>query len=253
MPRAERSGVSAAVRIGTSGWEYRHWRGDFYPNGLPKERWLEFYADRFDTVELNASFYRLPGADTFRRWGRRVPATFAFAVKASRYLTHVRRLREPEEPIARLRERARELGTHLGPYLYQLPPRWRPNVERLAEFLDAARSPMPQAIEFRDARWYEPAVLDLVAASGMALCLHDMAGSATPPRPIGPFAYVRFHGSGATYGGRYPDADIERWAERIAGWAGDGLRVWAFFNNDIGGHAVRDAARLREAVGRRRV
>ena len=251
MERAGSRRMSAPIRIGTSGWEYEHWRGDFYPKELPKDRWLEYYTARFDTVELNASFYRLPLAATFRRWSQRVPVGFAFAVKASRYLTHIRRLREPEEPLARLRQRARQLGSHLGPYLYQLPPRWQPNVERLAAFLDAARTTLPQAIEFRDRRWYEPTVLELVAARGMALCLHDMAGSATDHRPVGPLVYVRFHGSGAKYGGRYPDDAIETWADRLSGWAAEGLPVWAYFNNDIGGHAVRDADRLRAAVARR--
>jgi uncharacterized protein YecE (DUF72 family) len=190
MERAECSDVSAPIRIGTSGWEYDGWRGDFYPADLPKDRWLEFYTRRFDTVELNASFYRLP-------------------------------------------------------------PRWQPNPDRLSAFLDAARSDTPQAVEFRDRRWYEPATLQLVAASGMALCLHDMTGSATDHRPVGPFVYVRFHGAGAKYGGRYPDDVLEAWADRMVGWAGDGLPVWAYFNNDIGGHAPRDADRLRVAVARR--
>jgi uncharacterized protein YecE (DUF72 family) len=251
MERAESLDVSARIRVGTSGWEYDGWRGDFYPADLPKDRWLEFYTRRFDTVELNASFYRLPLAATFRRWAQRVPAPFTFAVKASRYLTHIRRLREPEEPLSRLRERARQLGPHLGPYLYQLPPRWQPNRERFSAFLEAARSDVPQAVEFRDRRWYEPAILELVAASGMALCLHDMTGSATDHRPVGPFVYVRFHGAGARYGGRYPDDALQAWADRMVGWAADGLPVWAYFNNDIGGHAPRDADRLRTEVARR--
>src|SRR5688500_15422995 len=119
--------MAARVRVGTSGWEYRHWVGTFYPRDLSRERRLEFYAERFDTVELNNSFYRLPDADDFTAWARRVPDGFTFAVKASRYLTHLRRLRDPSEPLDRLWSRARRLGDQLGPMLYQLPPRWRPN------------------------------------------------------------------------------------------------------------------------------
>jgi uncharacterized protein YecE (DUF72 family) len=169
-------------------------------------------------------------------------------VKASRYLTHVRRLNEPVEPLDRLWTRARRLGDRLGPMLYQLPPRWLPNADRLAAFLAALPSGRDQAIEFRDRRWYRPDIVDLVAEARVALCLHDMAGSAPEPKAVGPFVYLRFHGAGQRYGGRYSDAAIETWADRIAGWAEDGRPVWAYFNNDIGGHAVVDAERLRIAV-----
>jgi uncharacterized protein YecE (DUF72 family) len=243
--------VSVRVRVGTSGWEYRHWAGRFYPRQLARDRWLEFYAQRYDTVELNNSFYRLPAAETFASWAERVPRGFTFAVKASRYLTHLRRLREPDEPLDRLWSRARRLGGHLGPMLYQLPPRWRPNHERLADFLRALPSREPQAIEIRDRRWYGRRLSAALDEAGVALCLHDMAGSATRPEPIGPFAYVRFHGSGARYGGRYTSQRLAAWATRMAEWAASGRPVWAYFNNDIDGHAVRDADRLREFLARR--
>lgn len=240
-----------SVRIGTSGWEYAHWRGSFYPSDLPRDRWLEFYADRFDTVELNASFYRLPDAATFERWGKRTPEGFRFAVKASRYLTHIRRLRDPAEPLARLRVRASRLANRLGPTLYQLPPRWRPNPERLERFLEAIGGEQGHVIEFRDARWYRPAIIAMLERSGASLCLHDMQGSASPIHPVGPLVYLRFHGAGERYGGSYSPQRLSAWADRIAGWAGEGRPVWAFFNNDIGGHAVTDAARLRSYVERR--
>jgi len=242
--------MSAPVRIGTSGWQYRHWAGDFYPAGLPQQRWLERYVQEFDTVELNNPFYRLPDARVFTAWGRRVPAGFRFAVKASRYLTHVRRLSDPDEPLERLWSRARCLGNRLGPVLYQLPPRWKPNHERLSSFL-AALPDAPQAIEFRDRSWYVPVTFALLAEARVALCLHDMAGSATDGEPVGPFVYLRFHGAGQKYGGRSPPQRLAAWAARIAGWAAAGLPVWAYFNNDIGGHAFRDADRLRTMVMRR--
>lgn len=239
------------ARIGTSGWEYDHWRGTFYPVDLPKERWLEHYVTHFETVELNASFYRLPAASTFGRWAGRVPSGFRFAVKASRYLTHVKRLNDPEEPLDRLWSRANRMGDRLGPMLYQLPPRWRPNLERLGQFLEALPRGVDQAVEFRDSRWYRPEVLALLEQHRVALCLHDMPGSATQPMPVGPLVYLRFHGAGMRYAGRYPDATIEAWAERIGTWIEEGRPVWAYFNNDGGGQAVTDAVRLREAVARR--
>jgi uncharacterized protein YecE (DUF72 family) len=243
--------VKAPIRIGTSGWEYRHWAGDFYPKGLARDRWLERYTQEFDTVELNNPFYRLPSGDVFEAWGQRVPPHFRFAVKASRYLTHLKRLRDPEEPLERFWTRASRLRDRLGPVLYQLPPRWRPNLGRLAEFLEAVPD-AAQAVEFRDRRWYSAPTLTLLERANVALCIHDMSGSASPARPVGPFVYVRFHGSGARYGGRYSSQRLTAWATRIAAWAADGLPVWAYFNNDVGGHAFRDAARLRSLVARRR-
>lgn len=243
--------MGGEIRIGTSGWEYGHWRGDFYPTGLSRDRWLGFYAGRFDTVELNNPFYRLPEAETFETWGERVPAVFRYAVKASRYLTHLKRLRDPDEPLARFWSRAKRLGPRLGPVLYQLPPRWRPNHERLRAFLDAVPQ-AAQAIEFRDSRWYRDPTFELLTEAGVSLCLHDMPGSETMPRPVGPFVYVRFHGAGSRYGGRYPGQRLRAWADRIVDWSDRGLPVWAYFNNDIGGHAPVDADRLREMVRRRR-
>jgi uncharacterized protein YecE (DUF72 family) len=225
--------MAAPIHIGTSGWEYADWRGRFYPAELARDRWLEFYAERFGTVELNASFYRLPDAETFAGWGRRVPAPFVFAVKASRYLTHVRRLREPREPLDRLWSRARRLDRHLGPVLYQLPPRWLPNLERLEAFLAAVPAGHPQA------------------DSAVSLCLHDMPGSEPSPDPVGSMVYVRFHGAGERYGGAYPSQRLSAWADRMVDWSRAGLPVWAYFNNDRGGHAVVDADRLRRMIARR--
>jgi uncharacterized protein YecE (DUF72 family) len=245
--------MTSLVRVGTSGWDYRDWASRFYPRDLPRDRWLEFYAREFDTVELNNSFYRLPDADAFTTWARRVPDGFSFAVKASRYLTHVRRLLEPTEPLHRLWSRARCLGEHLGPVLYQLPPRWRPNPERLARFLEALPDGHPQALEIRDPRWYGRWLVSRLESAGVALCLHDMVGSAPRPEPIGPFVYVRFHGSGIRYGGRYTPQRLAAWASRMAEWAASGSPVWAYFNNDFDGHAIRDAERLRSMLMRRGV
>jgi uncharacterized protein YecE (DUF72 family) len=240
----------AEIRIGCSGWQYRHWRGDFYPQDLPTDEWLDHYARTFDTVELNNSFYRLPEAATFAAWGRRVPANFLFAVKASRYLTHLKRLREPREPLDRLWSRAERLGGHLGPMLYQLPSRWNRNLDRLRDFTAALPKRRLQAIEFRDDSWYTDETCAILREAGVALCLHDMPGSATRQEPIGPFVYVRFHGAAGKYRGGYPHQALTAWARRLRDWADDGLAAYVYFNNDVGGHAPRDAAKLRELLVR---
>jgi uncharacterized protein YecE (DUF72 family) len=235
------------VRVGCSGWQYKHWRGNFYPATLPSTRWLEYYATQFDTVEINNSFYRLPHADTFADWRRRVPASFAFAVKASRYLTHMKKLKDPGAPVALFFSHARRLGRRLGPVLFQLPPRWPLNLERLETFLRALPKKALHVIEFRDASWYVNDVFALLTRYGVALCAHDMAGSATGERMVGPFIYLRLHGP-QRYAGRYPDDVLDTWAEWCAEGCRKGLPVYAYFNNDSGGHAPRDAVRLREKL-----
>ena len=240
--------TTVRARIGCSGWQYRHWSGDFYPSELPQTRWLEHYAGTFDTVELNNSFYRLPGRTTFAGWRRRSPTGFVFAVKASRYLTHVKRLSEPVEPLRRLWDSAGGLGEKLGPVLYQLPPRWKRNAERLEGFLDALPKGPLQAVEFRDESWYHDEIYALLESRGVAMCLHDMSGSSSPMRRVGTFTYVRFHGADVRYGGRYTDAALDQWAERLGSDLAEGREAYAYFNNDMGGHAPRDAIRLRERL-----
>jgi uncharacterized protein YecE (DUF72 family) len=236
--------TNPSIRIGCSGWQYQHWRGDFYPAELPQPRWFEHYARQFDTVEINNTFYRLPEASTFASWGRAAPSGFVYAVKASRYLTHMKKLKEPEEAIRRFFTRARRLESSFGPVLYQLPPRWPANVERLEHFLHALPRTRRHTIEFRDPSWYDERVLALLERHRVALCLHDMAGSATGKRELGPFVYVRFHGA-QKYSGRYSDDVLEGWATWMAAQARGGRAIYAYFNNDVGGHAPRDAVRLR--------
>ena len=236
-----------SIRIGCSGWQYKHWRGDFYPAELPEARWLEYYANRFDTVEINNTFYRLPEAATFAAWGRRAPRGFIYAVKASRYLTHMKKLKDPDEAIARLFTRAKRLEHSFGPVLYQLPSRWPVNLERLRGFLRALPRRRRHAIEFREPSWYTPEVYVELERYGIALCLHDMPGSASGRLAVGPFVYVRFHGA-RKYAGRYSDNVLKSWAEWLRAQKEAGRRVYAYFNNDVGGHAPRDAARLRERL-----
>jgi uncharacterized protein YecE (DUF72 family) len=236
------------ARVGCSGWLYKHWRGDFYPAELPQSRWFEYYAARFDTVEINNSFYRLPERATFAAWARRAPPQFEFAVKASRFLTHMKKLKDPEEPIERLFSRMRALGSHLGPVLYQLPPGWTVNVERFRHFVEVLPREVRHVVEFRDPSWYDPVICRLMQTHHIALCLHDMPGSATARHGTSPFVYVRFHGSGTKYGGGYSDARLRGWAEWLNARRDEGCDVYAYFNNDIGGHAPRDAVTLRRAL-----
>lgn len=242
------------ARVGCSGWEYKHWKGNFYPETLPRQRWFRHYASVFDTVELNNSFYRLPQKQTMRSWRLQAPMRFIYAVKASRYLTHMRKLKAPSDPLALLFDRARDLGPHLGPVLYQLPPRWKPDLVRLQEFLQAIPKDVRQTIEFRDAAWYTDQVFDLLTRHGVALCIHDMTGCATPRMVVGPFVYARFHGASARsrYSGSYSQAQLDNWADWLDVQMSRGYDVYAYFNNDVGGHAPRNALTLRNALDGRR-
>lgn len=238
---------TSSVCVGCSGWQYAHWRETFYPRDLPQSRWLEYYATKFDTVEINNTFYRLPEAQTFAAWKRRAPSGFVYAVKASRFLTHMKKLKEPDEPLRRFFTRARHLRDALGPVLYQLPPRWPLNLERLEAFLRLLPRRRRHAIECRDPSWYTDAVFARLERYGVALCLHDMHGSASGMLAVGPFVYVRFHGV-QKYSGRYSEQTLDRWAEWLAERSRAGAPVYAYFNNDTGGHAPRDAVRLRDRI-----
>ena len=251
--------TAPAIRIGCSGWQYKHWRGDFYPAELPVAKWFEFYAARFDTVEINNSFYQLPDAGTFARWRDQAPGRFQYAVKASRFMTHMKKLKDPDDPLGRFFENAQELAGRLGPVLFQLPPRWPLNLERLAAFLTALDlrtkiirrrglvRRVRHVIEFREPSWYDDRVYELLRRHHVALCLHDMQGSASPRLRVGPFIYVRFHGW-TKYGGRYEDSRLDDWAGWLEECVADGVDIYAYFNNDVGGHSPRDAVRLRERL-----
>ena len=236
-------------RTGTSGWSYDDWRNLFYPEKLPSRKRLGYYADHFDTVEVNSSFYRLPAESTFRDWRRTVPRGFTFAVKASRYLTHVKRLNEPKDPLKLFLQRARTLGKKLGPVLFQLPPNFKANTERLAGLLKHLPKTRRFVVEFRDPSWFTEETADLLRERETAFCIFHMAGLDCPLWVTAPFVYLRFHGPSDKYRGSYPSPELERWAERIRGWMDDGLDVYAYFNNSVGGHAVINARELARRVG----
>ncbi|MFQ5860482.1 MAG: DUF72 domain-containing protein [Dehalococcoidia bacterium] len=237
------------VLIGTSGWSYAHWRGPFYPPELPQARWLEFYTQRFPTVELNNSFYRLPLSKTFQNWRTRVPQGFLFAVKASRFITHIKRLRDVAEPLETFLERARLLAEKLGPLLYQLPPGLGRDEARLSSFLALLPRDLQHVVEFRNPSWYDEGTLALLMGHNVAFCVHDMRGCATPVLATADFAYVRLHGPTGTYSGCYTKEALEEWADQVRA-IGQGLKaVYIYFNNDIGGFAVANAMSLAAKLG----
>jgi uncharacterized protein YecE (DUF72 family) len=237
--------AAGAAWIGCSGWQYKHWRGDFYPAGMPQAQWFAHYASVFDTVEINNSFYRLPEAGTFASWAAQAPARFLFAVKASRFLTHMKKLKDPEEPIERFFSRARSLRRHLGPVLYQLPPGWKLDRGRLEHFLHVLPRNVRHVLEFREPSWYSDDVFALMERHRVSLCLHDMPGSATGRLRVGPLVYVRFHGASGRYAGSYSGQRLAEWAGWLQRQRDAGVDVYAYFNNDVGGHAPRDAVTLR--------
>lgn len=236
------------IRIGCSGWNYKHWRGLFYPEGLPQKRWFEYYAATFDTVEINNSFYRLPTAETFDKWREQAPDGFCYAVKANRFITQAKKLKDCAEPLERMMTPFRHLGDRLGPILYQLPPRFRANLERLDEFLGLVPKDVINVLEFREKSWLTEEVLALLGRHGASFCVHDMPGSATPRWVVGPIAYVRFHGGEGKYWGRYSDEGLLGWTDWIMEQAQAGRSVWCYFNNDIEAHAIHDALTLRAMV-----
>lgn len=239
-----------SILVGTSGWQYRDWRGRFYPEKLPQARWLEHYAGQFATVESNNAFYRLPEPDTFAAWAKRTPTDFVMAVKASRYLTHVKRLREPEDPVRRLLDHAEHLGASLGPILLQLPPTLRADLELLDRTLHAFPKRIRVAVEPRHESWFSDETRALLDTHGAVLCLTDGGNQTTPLWRTAPWGYLRFHHGAATPSPSYGDRALATWASRLADLFGPKADVYVYFNNDQGAAAVRDAARFAHAAQR---
>lgn len=232
------------LRIGTSGYQYRHWRGRFYPIGLQADRWLPHYATAFETVELNVTFYRLPAATTFERWAAAVPESFTFAVKASRYLTHIRRLRDPGPAVARLLERAEGLGRRFGPVLIQLPPDMRFEADRLAATLEAFPREVRVAVEPRHPSWFVTECRRLLERHRAALCLTDRRSRPGPIWRTADWTYVRLHEGRASPRPCYGRDALVAWARRLSDEWGRDAEAYVYFNNDGRGCAVRDAAVL---------
>jgi uncharacterized protein YecE (DUF72 family) len=237
------------VRIGCSGWNYRDWRGDFYPPGLSASGWLAHYASVFDTVEVNATFYRLPKRETTRAWAEQVPDGFVFAIKGSRYLTHMKRLSDMGPGLARFWERIEPLrdAGKLGPVLWQLPGNFHRDDERLAAAL-AALPPARHCFEFRHPSWFSREVRALLEEHGASLALGDDARRPLPgASPAGPIAYLRLHYGGRGRAGNYSDRELDVWRRRIAAWRSR-RPVYVYLNNDWRGFAPRNAQALRRGL-----
>jgi uncharacterized protein YecE (DUF72 family) len=239
--------IFMAMLVGTSGWQYDDWRGLLYPAGLPRRRWLERYGECFDTVENNNAFYRLPRRETFECWRDRTPDGFVMTVKASRYLTHIRRLKDPTEPVERLLRAAQGLGGKLGPILLQLPPTLRADPGRLAECLRVFPAGVRVAVEPRHPSWWTGEVRDILTRHGAALCWADRRGRPlTPLWRTADWAYLRFHEGAAQPWPAYGDTALRTWVRRLTDTGAPGTDAFVYFNNDPGGAAVGNARRFIE-------
>jgi uncharacterized protein YecE (DUF72 family) len=243
--RSPRAGIGGepAIRVGTSGWVYNWWRGLFYPERLPQPQWLAHYVAHFPTVEINASFYRLQKPEIFRAWRDAAPAGFVYAVKGSRFITHLKRLKAEPESIKIFFDGVRELGPALGPILYQLPPNLGRDMERLEHFVDGLPSGFDHVFEFRNTEWFEPEVRDFLEKRNLAFCIHDHRAMEVPRWVTGPLTYWRFHGGRGKLGG-YTDVPLMAAAREMRRQIRAGRPVYAYFNNDAHGCAIRDSRRL---------
>jgi uncharacterized protein YecE (DUF72 family) len=237
------------IHIGTSGWSYDHWQALFYPRGLAASQRLAYYQQHFRTVEINSTFYRLPSPAALRHWYESVAHDFIFAVKASRYITHMKKLRDPRRTIKEFMGRVAILRDKLGPILFQLPPHWHVDAERLAAFLRILPRDYRYAIEFRDPTWFSPEIYALLAENSVALCIFDLDRKLSPLQVTADFIYIRLHGPKAPYQGRYHDRALRSWAEVIEGWRRQGRDIYCYFDNDEAAYAAQDAARLQEMLG----
>jgi uncharacterized protein YecE (DUF72 family) len=242
--------MSARVHIGTSGWHYKHWCGPFYEENLSPSKMLPVYYTQFDTVEINNTFYKLPSAETFRCWRESTPRGFCFAVKASRFITHMKKLKDPQNALDKFLPRAEELKDKLGPILFQLPPKWTVNPDRLEEFLAVLPRRRQYSFEFREPSWHTNQVYDILRRHNAAFCIFELNGFRSPEPVTADFAYVRLHGPGGAYQGSYPPETLREWATKIQGWSRRLREIYLYFDNDQAGYAAQNALQLKQLVRR---
>ena len=237
------------LAIGCSGFSYKHWRGNFYPDDLPQKSWFAHYCAIFSSVELNVTFYRLPKPETFATWQRETPPGFLFAIKGSRFITHIKKLKEAEEPLARFFDAALNLGWKLRVVLWQLAPNFPCDSDRLGRFLDLLDTyPVRNAFEFRHESWLNDEVASLCRQHNAALCMADYPEFLIETPLTADFVYLRRHGHSGTYTGRYDLQELQRDARRIRDYQASGRDLYIYFNNDIGGYAPQNALELREML-----
>jgi uncharacterized protein YecE (DUF72 family) len=238
-----------SIHIGTSGWHYKHWRGPFYPSDMTAKDFLSHYLKFFHTVELNNSFYRLPEEKTLINWSQAVPPGFIFAAKGSRFITHMKKLRDPEESANLFLQRIQNLGDKLGPILFQLPPFLKWDLDRLSLFLEKLPGHLRFSFEFRDPSWFRDETYRALAEKGAALCIFDFSGRQAPKIITADFVYLRLHGPEGPYRGQYGSEALSGWASDFSRWAGEGKDIYCYFDNDQAGFAAQDAMNLQKMVG----
>lgn len=237
-----------ALYIGTSGWSYNHWKGVLYPLNLAPDRMLEQYAVQFRSTEINSSFYRLPDRRTLEKWRNQTPADFVFSVKASRYITHMKKLKEVEASISKLLSLVSLLGDKLGPILFQLPPRWTCNEERFSSFLEILPAGFRYTFEFRDKSWLNSRVYGLLTRFNAAFCIYELNGFLAPKEVTADFVYVRLHGPDGPYRGSYSRTTLAAWAGMFMYWSNQGRDIYCFFDNDENGYAATNASELQNML-----
>jgi uncharacterized protein YecE (DUF72 family) len=238
----------AQIHIGTSGWSYEHWKGSFYPKDLKSADWLEHYAQHFSTVEINNTFYRIPSTTTVQNWYTRVPQQFLFAVKASRYITHQRKLQDCRHTLSFFYESIAEFKDKAGPILFQLPPFFRKDKDRLRDFIHLLTDTYSYTFEFRHASWYTDEIYEILSEKNVALCITDLHGQLSPEIATANFTYIRLHGPQNTYRGSYGLAKLKPWKKKIEQWVNSKTSVYCYFDNDEKGYAPKDALLLQKLL-----
>jgi uncharacterized protein YecE (DUF72 family) len=234
------------IHIGTSGWHYQHWKGHFYPADLPERDMLHYYINHFSCVEINNSFYQLPQEKTISKWYAEVPESFIFTVKGSRYITHMKKLKNSYKSSLQFLDRVNLLENKLGPILFQLPPRWKCNPERLNEFLETLPKEYRYAFEFRDPSWFNEEIYKILKIHSAAFCIYDFNQRQSPKEITTDFVYLRLHGPSGPYEGSYSRKNLSRWIEHLCVWAKKRIKIYCFFDNDQKGYAVQDAIKLKK-------
>lgn len=237
------------IHIGTSGWHYEHWKGVLYSKDIADDRYLEEYIKHFKTAEINNSFYNLPDSKTVENWRNKVPDYFIFSVKASRYITHMKKLKDPEKSFGNFIDRIKLLREKLGPILFQLPPNWNVNLDRLKEFISKLPDGYRYTFEFRDPTWFGEETENILAEAGIAFCIYDFEGRQSPHAITSDFVYIRLHGPDGAYRGKYNEKSLSQWANLMSSWADEKREIFCYFDNDEAGYAAQNALKLRELLG----
>ncbi len=236
------------IHIGTSGWHYKHWEGPFYPENISTDKYLEYYSKFFHTVEINNTFYKMPEKKTIKTWRETVPGNFIFSVKASRYITHMKKLKDAKAPVSGFIKAVKSFKGKLGPILFQLPPNWHINPERLNSFIRVLPRGYRYAFEFRHPSWFDPEIYGILEKHNKAFCMYEIGGQTSPKITTADFVYIRLHGPEGPYQGQYKTDVLAEWADAFSAWTKLGKEVFCYFDNDEAGYAPQDAMNLQDMV-----